>query len=138
MTLNQAETSPSGPATRNPAAPPKTSSALASYLLQPSPLLLLLLDPLLPLGQELPLVLLVLALLLLQLLPAQRLRALLVGQLQPQEIPPQRRLPGQVQDGAAHRRSIREDPLRAALNFLPLCDFPVWPLSPPSQQHSNT
>lgn len=124
MTLNQAE--PLGPATRN--------SALANYLLQPSPLLLLLLDALLPLGQQLPLVLLVLALLLLQLLPPQRLRALLVGQLQPQEIPPQRRLPGQVQDGAA-QTSIR-DPFPTALSLL--SDFPAWSLCPSSQQHLST
>lgn len=111
MTLNQAESSPLGPVTRNAAAPRQNQAQpLASYLLQPSPLLLLLLDTLLPLGQQLPLVLLVLALLLLQLLPPQRLRPLLVGQLQPQEIPPQCRLPGQVQDGAAHGRSVRRSP----------------------------
>lgn len=74
------------------------------HLLQPPPLLLLLLYALLALGQQLPLVLLVLPLLLLQLLPPQGLGPLLVGQLQPQEVPPQRRLPRQVQNGAVGRR----------------------------------
>lgn len=84
------------PASRGPRVGPR-----GPHLLQPPPLLLLLLDALLALGQQLPLVLLVLALLLLQLLPPQRLRALLVGQLQPQEVAAQRGLPGQVQNGAA-------------------------------------
>lgn len=48
--------------------------------------------------------LLVLPLLLLQLLPPQGLGPLLVGQLEPQEVPPQRRLPGQVENGAAGRK----------------------------------
>ena len=74
------------------------------HLLQPPPLLLLLLDALLALSQQLPLMLLVLPLLLFQLLPPQGLRPLLVGQLEPQEVPPQRRLPGQVQNGAVRRR----------------------------------
>ena len=69
-----------------------------SYLLQPPPLLFLLLDAFLPLGQQLPLVLLVL--LLLQLLTPDQLRALLVGQLQAQEVPPQRGLARNVDDGA--------------------------------------
>ena len=79
------------------------------HLLQPPPLLLLLLNALLALSQQLPLMLLVLPLLLLQLLPPQGLRPLLVGQLEPQEVPPQRRLPGQVENGAAGRieRQIR-------------------------------
>lgn len=41
-----------------------------------------------------------LVLLLLQLLPPLRLRALLVGQLEAQEVPPQRGLAGDVDDGA--------------------------------------
>lgn len=73
------------------------------HLLQPSSLLLLLLNALLALSQQLPLVLLILPLLLLQLLAPQGLRTLLVGQLQSQEVSPQRRLPWQVQDGAVGR-----------------------------------
>lgn len=103
---------------------PQFGFAPASYLLQPSSLLLLLLDPLLPLGQQLPLVLLVLPLLLLQLLPAQCLRALLVGQLQPQEVPAQRGLTRQVQDGAAQEKSTTEGP-----THIP------WPCTP---QHLGT
>lgn len=76
----------------------------APHLLQPPALLLLLLYALLALSQQLPLVLLVLPLLLLQLLPPQGLRALLVGQLEPQEVPPQSGLPWQVKDGAAGGR----------------------------------
>lgn len=91
-------------------------------LLQPPALLLLLLDALLTLGQQLPLMLLVLPLLLLQLLPPQGLRPLLVGQLQPQEVPPQRRLPRQVQNGAAGRRQ------RSGLPMGPGQSSPLWVL----------
>lgn len=68
------------------------------HLLQPPPLLLLLLDALLPLGQQQALVLLVL--LLFQLLPPLRLRALCVGYLEAQEVPPQRGLARDIDDGA--------------------------------------
>lgn len=78
------------------------------HLLQAPPLLLLLLYALLALGQQLPLVFLVLSLLLFQLLPPQGLGPLLVGQLQPQEVPPQSRLPWQVQNGAVGRRERSE------------------------------
>lgn len=83
------------------------------HLLQPPALLFLLLDALLALRQQLPLVLLVLPLLLLQLLPPQGLRPLLVGQLEPQKVPPQRRLAGQVQNGAARQERQIRLPLRA-------------------------
>lgn len=74
-----------------------------AHLLQPPPLLFLLLDTLLPLGQQLALVLLLLAelLLLQELLAPQRLRALLVLLLQPDEVAPQGRLARHVHDGAA-------------------------------------
>lgn len=73
------------------------------HLFQPSPLLLLLLDPLLSLRQQLPLVFLLLPelLLLQELLPPQGLGALLVLLLQPQEVPAQRGLARHVDDGAA-------------------------------------
>lgn len=81
-----------------------TVAQAGAHLLQPPPLLLLLLYALLALGQQLPLVFLVLPLLLFQLLPPQGLRTLLVGQLEPQEVPPQCGLPWQVQNGAVGRR----------------------------------
>ncbi len=76
----------------------RTDNRSDIYLLQPSPLLLLLLDAFLPLGQQLALVLLVL--LLLELLAADQLRTLLIGQLEAQEVPPQSGLAGDVDDGA--------------------------------------
>lgn len=74
-----------------------------AHLLQPPALLLLLLDTLLPLGQQLALVLLLLAelLLLQELLAPQRLRALLVLLLQPDEVAAKGRLARHVDDGAA-------------------------------------
>lgn len=64
------------------------SRGLCAHLLQPSPLLLLLLDTFLPLGQQLALVLLLLTQLLLlqELLATQRLRALLVLLLQADKV----------------------------------------------------
>lgn len=90
--------------------PGELPAALRSYLLQPPPLLLLLLDPLLSLRQQLPLVLLLLPELLLleELLPPQSLRALLVLLLQPQEVPPQCRLPRDIDDGAAGEEGAQE------------------------------
>lgn len=121
-----------GPVSRRSAAQlpePQFGSAPATYLLQPSSLLLLLLDPLLPLSQQLPLVLLVLPLLLLQLLPAQGLGALLVGQLQPQEVPTQRGLTGQVEDGAAQEKSTTEGPTHILTPLVP------WPCTPQARKH---
>lgn len=81
-----------------------------SYLLEPSPLLLLLLDTFLAVMEELALVLLGVTALRCQLglLPLQRLRALLILLLQPQEVPPQSRLARHVQDGAAGKARERE------------------------------
>lgn len=73
------------------------------YLFQPPPLLLLLLNPFLPLCQQLPFILLLLPelLLLQELLSPKGLGALLVLLLQSQEIPAKGGLAGHVDDGAA-------------------------------------
>ncbi|XP_010773098.1 DNA damage-binding protein 1, partial [Notothenia coriiceps] len=102
-----------------------TESTNGRYLLQPPPLLLLLLDAFLPLGQQLTLVLLVLLLLL--LLPPDQLRALLVGELQAQEVPPQRGLARDVDDGTAGGGSEKHT---VQVNMLVSCSSSegLWPL----------
>lgn len=79
------------------------------YLFQPPPLFLLLLNPFLPLGQQLPFILLLLPQLLLlkQLLSPKSLRALLVLLLQPQEITTQSGLPRHIHNGAAGGRGVQ-------------------------------
>lgn len=79
------------------------------YLFQPPPLFLLLLNPFLPLGQQLPFILLLLPQLLLlkQLLSPKSLRALLVLLLQPQEITTQSGLPRHIHNGAAGGRGAQ-------------------------------
>lgn len=79
------------------------------YLFQPPPLFFLLFNPLLPLSQQLPLILLLLPelLLLQKLLSPQSLRPFLVLLLQPQEITSQSRLSRHIDDGTVGDRSVR-------------------------------
>lgn len=90
------------------------------YLLQPPPLLLLLLDALLPLCQELPLVLLLLPHLLLleELLVTHGLGALLVLLLQADEVASQGGL-GCVDDGAGGSERIFKRPSHLSWSSMP-------------------
>lgn len=96
------------------------------YLFQPPPLLLLLLDPFLPLRQQLPFILLLLPelLLLQELLSPKGLRALLVLLLQSQEIPAKGGLAGHVDDGAVGGSSAVRGMLWAAMAAPHAAPFP--------------
>lgn len=101
-----------------------------AHLLQSSSLFFLLLDTFLPLGQQLALVLLLLPQLLLleELLAAERLRALLVLLLQPDEVAAQSRFSRHVDDGASRgAQMFFQDLLAVETDLISLVCWRVLP-----------